>query len=104
MGVVTRTASLDEEEDRSPPRRFSRLFPSVSIEVAYAWAGVFGTTADGLPYIGVLPEHPHTYFALGYGGNGITFSAVAAGLIRDWWTGCENPDQALFSFDRASRT
>ena len=31
-----------------------------------------------LPYIGVLPEHPHTYFALGYGGNGITFSAVAA--------------------------
>ena len=85
-------------------KRFARLFPSVPIEVAYAWAGVFGTTADGLPYIGALPDHPHTYFALGYGGNGITFSAVAADLIRDWWTGCDNPDQALFSFDRPSHT
>jgi glycine/D-amino acid oxidase-like deaminating enzyme len=79
---------------------FSRLFPRVHVEVAYAWAGVFGTTLDGLPYVGTLPAHPQTCFALGYGGNGITFSMVAAELIRDWWTGRPNPDAALFGFDR----
>ncbi len=79
---------------------FSRLFPKVHVEVAYAWAGVFGTTPDGLPYVGTLPTHPQTCFALGYGGNGITFSVVAAELIRDWWTGRPNPDAALFGFDR----
>ena len=39
-------------------------------------------------------------FALGYGGNGITFSAIAATLVRDWWTGLPNPDAAVFAFDR----
>jgi glycine/D-amino acid oxidase-like deaminating enzyme len=81
-------------------KRFAKWFPDVTIEVAYAWAGVFGTTPDGLPYIGTLPEHPHTMFALGYGGNGITFSAIAAALVRDWWTGRPNPDTAVFAFDR----
>ena len=42
-------------------------------------------------------DHPHTCFALGYGGNGITFSVIAAELIRDWWTGRPNPDAALFA-------
>ena len=79
---------------------FSSLFPKVRLEVAYARAGVFGTTPDGLPCIGTIPEHPHTFFALGYGGNGITFSAIAAELARDWWTGRPNPDAALFAFDR----
>jgi glycine/D-amino acid oxidase-like deaminating enzyme len=79
---------------------FSKLFPRVRLEVAYAWAGVFGTTPDGLPCIGTIPEHPHTFFALGYGGNGITFSVTAADLVRDWWTGRPNPDAALFAFDR----
>ena len=80
--------------------RLSGVFPLPSVEVAYAWAGVFGATRDGLPYIGSRPGHPHTWFALGYGGNGITFSMVAANLIRDWWTGCANPDGQLFAFDR----
>ena len=81
-------------------KRFAKWFPAVKLEVVYAWAGVFGTTPDGLPYVGTLPEHPHTMFALGYGGNGITFSAIAATLVRDWWTGLPNPDAAVFAFDR----
>jgi len=81
-------------------KRCSSLFPLVQLEVAYAWAGVFGTTPDGLPFIGTIPEHPHTCFALGYGGNGITFSMVAADLIRDWCVGRPNPDAQLFAFDR----
>jgi glycine/D-amino acid oxidase-like deaminating enzyme len=84
-------------------RKFRALFPGVEIEPAYAWAGIFGTTPDGLPYIGTLPEYPHTYFALGYGGNGITFGMIAADLIRDWWAGTPSVGQTLFGFDRLSR-
>lgn len=80
--------------------QFSKLFPDAQIELAYSWAGVFGTTPDGLPYVGEVRDHPHTWYALGYGGNGITWSVIAADLIRDWWRGRPNPDAELFSFER----
>jgi glycine/D-amino acid oxidase-like deaminating enzyme len=80
--------------------RFGRLFPELAIEPACSWAGVFVSTKDGLPYIGATPEHPHAWLALGYGGNGITFSLVAADLIRDAWRGAPNADARIFAFDR----
>jgi glycine/D-amino acid oxidase-like deaminating enzyme len=80
--------------------RVGRLFPALRIDVAYSWAGVFSTTRDGLPYIGTTPEHPHAWLALGYGGNGITFSMIAADIIRDAYLGAPNADAPLFAFDR----
>lgn len=80
--------------------RVRRCFPELTLDVAFAWAGVFGSTHDGLPLIGQVPAHPHTWFALGYGGNGITFSAIAASLLRDACLGRPNPDAAIFAFDR----
>jgi len=76
------------------------LFPDLPIEVAYSWAGVFADTEDGLPFIGETPEHADAWFALGYGGNGITFSAIAADLIRDAWLGRPNLDASIFAFTR----
>jgi glycine/D-amino acid oxidase-like deaminating enzyme len=80
--------------------RFARLFPDISLEAAYSWAGVFAETPDGLPYIGTLPTDPSTCFALGYGGNGITFSMVAASVICEWCAGSTHPDADVFAFDR----
>ena len=37
---------------------------------------------------------------LGYGGNGITFSWIAAGILLDLFLGRENPDAEIFGFDR----
>jgi glycine/D-amino acid oxidase-like deaminating enzyme len=53
-----------------------------------------------LAYIGESPEWPGTYFALGYGGNGITMSVVAAGIIADDYFGQPNSDRHIFRFDR----
>lgn len=78
----------------------TRLFPMLEIEPAYSWAGVFTTTKDGLPYIGETSDHPHAWLALGYGGNGITFSVIAANIIRDAWCGAPNPDARIFAFER----
>ena len=37
---------------------------------------------------------------MGYGGNGITFSVVAANLIVDAILKRKNPDAEIFSFNR----
>jgi glycine/D-amino acid oxidase-like deaminating enzyme len=80
--------------------RFSSLFPRIKIDTTCAWAGTFAETKDGLPYIGTLPEYPNCYFTLGYGGNGITFSLIAAEIVRDLFLGRPNRKAALFGFDR----
>ena len=85
---------------RELERSFKALFPGIHFKTDFKWAGVFASTKDGLPYIGSIPERPHTYFALGFGGNGITFSVVAAKIIRDLLEGKKNSDAAIFSFTR----
>lgn len=81
-------------------KSFKKLFPQINFKTDFAWAGTFCTSADGLPYIGSIPQRPNTYFALGYGGNGITFSLIAAEIIRDVLIGKTNNDLNIFSFTR----
>lgn len=81
-------------------RTFQKMFPDIPFAVDYSWAGTFIETEDGLPYIGSIKQLPHTYFALGYGGNGITFSQLAADILTDLLLGKANKDAEIFSFDR----
>lgn len=96
---IARDKRVDKKAERLLKRAAS-LFPEIQFERGYAWAGTFGETKDGLAYIGQVPEFPNTHFALGYGGNGITYSVIAAELIRDAITGQPNPDADVFSFER----
>ncbi len=81
-------------------RRLADMFQRLDLEVSYTWAGTFGETKDGLAYIGQTPEFPYGYFALGYGGNGITFSVIAAKIITDLHLGRPNSGANIFRFDR----
>ncbi len=81
-------------------RRLESLFPGKPLEIEYRWAGTFGETHDGLAYIGATPEYPGCLFALGFGGNGITFSTIAANLIADAVDGRPAPEMRLFRFGR----
>lgn len=76
------------------------MFPDLSFKVDFSWAGTFAETEDGLPYIGSIKQLPNTYFALGYGGNGITFSQIAAEILSDLLLGVKNKDAKIYSFDR----
>jgi glycine/D-amino acid oxidase-like deaminating enzyme len=77
-----------------------KWFPAIDLEVAYRWAGTFGETEDGLAYIGQIRQMPRCYFALGFGGNGITYSMIAADIIRDAILKRPNANARLFRFDR----
>jgi glycine/D-amino acid oxidase-like deaminating enzyme len=82
-------------------RHFERLLPPLAaIDVEFAWEGLFATTPDGLPYIGRHPKYPRHLFALGYGGNGMTFGFLAAQLLLDGYRGKRSGEQRLFAFDR----
>lgn len=84
---------------------FNKRFPTLApLLVDFNWAGTFAETADGLPYIGTVRERPRTFFALGFGGNGILFSQIAGEIIRDAAMGKKNSDAHIFSFTRASST
>ena len=79
---------------------FAKIFPKIELIPEFIWTGTFGSTKDSLPYIGTYDKTPHTYYALGFGGNGITFSVIAAEMITDMIMEKSNKDATLFSFDR----
>ena len=81
-------------------RKLAALWPIANTEVEFRWAGTFDTTSDGLPLIGPVPGAKGVYAAYGYGGNGITFSFMAAQLIGDLIAGILSPLLRDFAIDR----
>jgi glycine/D-amino acid oxidase-like deaminating enzyme len=79
---------------------FNKLVPGCEFIPEFNWAGSFGFTRDGLPYIGTLSKWPNSYFALGFGGNGITFSMIASEIIIGLLVGKKIRGSEVFSFDR----
>jgi len=73
----------------------------VGLEPEFVWSGVFGETEDSLPMIGRIPGAPNSLAAYGYGGNGITFSALAADLLEAELRGRPDEDSALYALDRS---
>ena len=81
-------------------RRLSALWPKAEPTAEFVWSGAFGTTDDGLPLIGRVPGHPGIHAAYGYGGNGITFSYLAAQMIGELIAGRDRPWFDDFAIDR----
>ena len=107
LGGADTTFAQDHERDalvekkvEQIERKFRALFPGIDYEREFAWAGTFGETKDGLAYIGEPPDRPREYFAIGYGGNGITFGMIAARTIADLIVGRKTPDAEVFRFGR----
>ncbi len=83
--------------------KVQRIFPHLPLQPAFSWAGTFAETADGLPFFGPHPRYgPRVQFAMAYGGNGITYSMVGAGLLRALIERRKHPLAELFSFRRVS--
>jgi len=81
-------------------RKLRQLFPDIPVEPACAWAGTFGETKDGLPYIGPLKPGSRVLYALCYGANGTNFAVIAADIIRNSILQKRNAYARLFEFGR----
>ena len=69
---------------------------ATSIAPRERWAAVFGHSPDGLPAIGRAKNGDRIWIASGFGGNGITFAALAAELLTAEFIGTPDPDLACF--------
>lgn len=66
-------------------------------EIVNYWSSQYYESADGLPYIGLLPgKSDRIYVATGFGGNGMVYSSVAAILFRDLLTSQSSPYEKLY--------
>jgi glycine/D-amino acid oxidase-like deaminating enzyme len=95
---------LIPEKSRLLAQKLAALWPVADIDIEYRWSGTFDTTSDGLPLIGPVSGAKGIYAAYGYGGNGITFSFLAAQLIGDLIAGSTSPLLSDFALDRDGRS
>jgi glycine/D-amino acid oxidase-like deaminating enzyme len=85
-------------------KRVNALFPTLDLRVAFAWAGTFAETSDGLPFFGShASSGPNVHYAMAYGGNGITYSLIGAELLTKTLSGKQHECAELFSFERIAR-
>jgi glycine/D-amino acid oxidase-like deaminating enzyme len=81
-------------------KTFHKYFPKANFYTDFSWAGTFGETKDGLPYIGEHKDFKNSYFVLGFGGNGITFSVIGMKMVSDWLKNQEHSLSQWFKFGR----
>lgn len=89
-----------EEKATTLSKKLAALLPDLETTAEFMWAGTFGDSRTGTPTIGRIPGMNNCYAAMGYGGNGITYSMMASQILRSAITGETDPDKALFSFHR----
>lgn len=89
-----------KKKGRALYKRFSEWFPHLRCEPGYTWAGTFGETEDGLAYMGPHRDYPRCLFALGFGGNGIIYSVIAARGFADYLAGRSPFRESPFRFER----
>lgn len=78
--AVRRDLLLNKKKNKLV-KTLKKYLPETNFIEDFCWCGTFGETKDGLPYIGGHPKFPDSYFLLGFGGNGITFSVAGAEMI-----------------------
>ncbi|MFC7346111.1 NAD(P)/FAD-dependent oxidoreductase [Chryseobacterium zhengzhouense] len=94
-----RDAILDKKE-KEIRRHLKRIQPDYHFYTDFVWAGTFGETKDGLPYIGTHENFKNSYFVLGFGGNGITFSVTGMEMASAFMKNEEHKLSEYFKFGR----
>lgn len=94
-----RDAILDKKE-KAILNILRKIKPGYHFYTDFVWAGTFGETKDGLPYIGEHKKFKNSYFVLGFGGNGITFSVTGMEMASLFMKGKKHPLSRHFKFGR----
>ncbi len=89
---------LLRSKTRTISEKVRALVPGLHFRIAHRWAGAFGESETGLPFIDAVPGHPNCYAVMGFGGNGITYSMIAAEIVARLIAGQDDPDADLYRF------
>lgn len=94
-----RDALLNQKE-KEILKGLKKMKPDYRFYTDFVWAGTFGETKDGLPYIGEHKKFKNSYFVLGFGGNGITFSVTGMEMASLFMKNKKHPLSRYFKFGR----
>ncbi|GGC89176.1 NAD(P)/FAD-dependent oxidoreductase [Halopseudomonas salina] len=101
MDIPARRDARVQSKAKGLCKKVQKLLPDLEIQPAFSWGGTFAETEDGLPFFGAHPQYgPRVQFAMAYGGNGISYSMIGAGLLRAHIEGRSHPLTELFGFAR----
>ncbi|WP_144282426.1 NAD(P)/FAD-dependent oxidoreductase [Chryseobacterium echinoideorum] len=92
--------SLLNKKEKEILRILKKIKPDYPFYTDFVWAGTFGETKDGLPYIGTHENFKNSYFVLGFGGNGITFSVTGMEMVSTYLKNKKHPLTEYFKFGR----
>lgn len=95
------TAHQDPEKRRRNAAEIARklrALTGIRFRPAYVWSAAFGDSDDGLPIIDRVPGCRRTHAVMGFGGNGITWSVIAAEITARRLAGRPDPDSDLYRF------
>lgn len=93
--------ALDQAAERLL-QKARQVIPSLpTLEAARKWCGAFAETEDGLPIIDRVEASDRVFVALGYGGNGITCSLIAAQALTNRLCGRTDAFLDLARMDRS---
>lgn len=95
--AITGTDAPEEKYKRFLIRDLHRKFPALAgVEIDYSWWGWVDVSHDMMPRI-FRPDPAQTiFYALGYGGNGVMYSAQAGRRLADSIAGKATPDLPIF--------
>ncbi|OCK51768.1 FAD-dependent oxidoreductase [Chryseobacterium sp. CBo1] len=88
------------KKEKEIRRHLKRIQPDYHFYTDFVWAGTFGETKDGLPYIGTHDQFKNSYFVLGFGGNGITFSVTGMEMASAFMKNETHKLSEYFKFGR----
>jgi gamma-glutamylputrescine oxidase len=100
-----RDASIETEstdvEETSPAIQarlgvLARELAGQDVTITHRWAGIWGTTRDGLPLVGRIPGRDRTWIAAGYSGHGNVLGLVCGELVADALLGRSAAELSLF--------
>ncbi|PWN66614.1 NAD(P)/FAD-dependent oxidoreductase [Chryseobacterium oncorhynchi] len=92
--------ALLEKKKKEILKNLKKIKPDYHFYPDFVWAGTFGETKDGLPYIGEHEKFKNSYFVLGFGGNGITFSLAGMEMVSSFLKNKKHPLSRYFKFGR----
>ena len=92
--------SLLNKKEKEILKTLKKIKPDYHFYTDFVWAGTFGETKDGLPYIGEHKDFKNSYFILGFGGNGITFSVTGMEMVSQFMKGKKHLLSKYFKFGR----
>lgn len=91
---------LIRKKEKEIIKNLKKILPDYKFYTDFTWAGTFGETKDGLPYIGEHKDFKNSYFVLGFGGNGITFSVSGMEMASSFMKNKKHPLTEYFKFGR----